>query len=176
MPSGAPRVASQRGNRSSSGMISALPAGERPRIASTMRLANASTRPARAKRVGNSNSPRMPIDTTRLDGMAKKPRILERGKNIHRSLLLPRLVARLGVGVHGVKAGKLRPALDLADDEAFHALVLGALLGDEGEQILRDHHRPVVVADDDVAGKDGAAAAADRLLPADEREPVDGSR
>src|SRR6516165_2963528 len=164
MPSGAPRVASQRGKRSSSGMISALPAGERPRIASTMRLAKASTRPARAKRVGSSNRPRMPIDTTRLDGMAKKPRILERGKNIHQSLLLlllllPRLVARLGVGVHGIKAGKLRPALDLADDEAFHALVLGALLGDEGEQILRDHHRPVVVADDDVAGKDGAAAA-----------------
>src|SRR5262249_56420214 len=42
-----------------------------------------------------------------------------RGKNIHRSLLLPRLVARLGVGVHGIKAGKLRPALDLADDELF---------------------------------------------------------
>src|SRR5262245_23019046 len=176
MPSGAPRVASQRGKRSSSGMISALPAGERPRIASTIRLAKASARPARAKRVGSSNRPRMPIETTRLDGMAKKPRILERGKNIHRSLLLPRLLARLGVGVHGIEAGKLRPALDLADDKAFHTLVLGALLGDEGEEVLRDHHRPVVVADDDIAGKDGAAAAADRLLPADESEPVDGSR
>src|SRR6516164_147752 len=113
----------QQAQRPSSGMISALPAGERPRIASTMRLAKASTRPARAKRVASSNSPRTPIDTTRLDGMAKKPRILERGKNIHQSLLLPRLVARPGVGVHGIKAGKLRPALDLADDEAFHALV-----------------------------------------------------
>src|SRR5438445_10586772 len=142
MPSGAPRVASQRGKRSSSGMISALPIGERPRIASTMRLAKASARPARAKRVGSSKSPSTPIETTRLDGMAKKPRILERGKNIHQSLLLPRLVARLGVGVHGIEAGKLGPALDLADDEAFHALVLGTLLGDEGKKVLRDHHPP----------------------------------
>src|SRR5207245_3312309 len=105
----------------------------------------------------------------------KNPRILERGKNIHQSLLLPRLVARLGVRVHGIEAGKLHPALDLADDEALHTLVLGALLGDEDEEVLRYHHRPVIVADDDVAGKDGAAAAADRLLPADESEPVDRS-
>src|SRR5262249_915664 len=171
MPSGAPRVASQRGKRSSSGMISALPAGERPRIASTTRLAKASARPARAKRVGSSSRPRMPIETTRLDGMAKKPRILESGKNIHQSLLLPRVGPRVRGGVHGKGAGKLRPALHLADDEAPHPLVLGPLLGDEGEEVLRDHHRPVVVANDDVAGKDGAAAAADRLLPADEREP-----
>src|SRR5256886_1947015 len=145
MPSGAPRVASQRGKRCSSGMISALPAGERPRIASTMRLAKANARPGGAKRVGSSNRPRMPIETTRLDGMAKNPRILERGKNIHQSLLLPRLVARLGVRVHGIEAGKLRPALDLADDEALHTLVLGALLGDEVEEVLRYHHRPVIV-------------------------------
>src|SRR5262249_6050200 len=154
------RVASQRGKRPSSGMISALPAGERPRIASTTRLAKASARPARAKRVGSSSRPRMPIETTRLEGKAKKPRIFGRGKNIHQSLLLPRLVARLGIGVHGIEAGKLRPALDLADDEALHTLVLGALLGDEGEEVLRDHHGPVVVANDDVAGKDRAAAAA----------------
>src|SRR5262249_34780390 len=69
------------------------------------------------------------------------------GRTSNRSLLLPRLVARLGVGVHGIEAGKLRPTLDLADDKAFHTLVLGALLGDEGEEVLRDHHRAVVVAD-----------------------------
>src|SRR5262249_14099288 len=82
MPSGAPRVASQRGKRSSSGIINALPRGERPSIASTIRLAKASALPARAKRVGTSKSPRRPMEITRLEGMAKKPRILERGKNI----------------------------------------------------------------------------------------------
>src|SRR5262249_50078226 len=82
MPSGAPRVASQRGKRASSGIINPLPTGERPRIASTIRLAKASARPARAKRVGNSKSPRRPMEIARLEGMAKKPRIFERGKNI----------------------------------------------------------------------------------------------
>src|SRR5215813_2737794 len=46
------------------------------------------------------------------------------------SPLLPRRVARLGLLVHGIEAGKLRPPLDLRDDKALHALVLGALLGD----------------------------------------------
>src|SRR5689334_18605928 len=82
MPSGAPRAASQRGKRSSSGIINALPTGERPKIASTIRLAKASARPARAKRVGNSKSPRRPMEITRFEGLAKKPRIFERGKNI----------------------------------------------------------------------------------------------
>jgi hypothetical protein len=63
-------------------MINALPTGERPRIASTIKLAKASVRPARAKRVGSSKSPRRPMEITRLEGMAKKPRTLERGKNI----------------------------------------------------------------------------------------------
>src|SRR5262245_37720958 len=201
MPSGAPRVASQRGKRSSRGMIRALPRGERPRIASRIRLAKASTRPVRAKRVGSSKRPRMPMQMTRLDGMAKKPRILESGKNISSvpgtcpkrsalrpaprrigdawrsaSLLLPSGVARLGLLVHGIEAGKFRPTLDFADDEALHALVLGALLGYESDEVLRDHHSPVVVADDDVAGEDRAAAAADRLLPTDEGQAINRGR
>src|SRR5207253_9728745 len=81
-PSGAPCAAPHAGKRSSSGMINALPRGERPSTASTIRLAKASARPGREKRVGSINSPRTPIDMMRLDGMAKKPRILERGKNI----------------------------------------------------------------------------------------------
>src|SRR5919109_38682 len=201
MPSGAPRVASQRGKRSSRGMIRVLPRGESPRIASRIRLAKASVRPMRAKRVGSSKRPRIPMQITRLDGMAKKPRILESGKNIsavpgtcpgrsalctalHRirdawhsaSLLLPSGVARLGLLVHGIEAGKFRPTLDFADDEALHALVFGTLLGYKSEGSLRDPPRPVVVADDDVAGKDRAAAAADRLLPADESQAIDRGR
>src|SRR5262249_17236760 len=92
------------------------------------------------------------------------------------SPLLPRRVARLGLLVHGIEAGKLRPPLDLRDDKALHALVLGALLGDEGEKVLRDHRGSVVAADDDIAGKDRAAAAADRLLPSDEGEAIDVGR
>src|SRR5262249_43069547 len=92
------------------------------------------------------------------------------------SPLLPPRVARLGFVVHGIEAGKLRPALDLEDNKALHALVLGALLSDEGEKVLRDHHGSVVVADDDVAGKDRAATAADRLLPSDEGEAIDVGR
>src|SRR5215471_17495039 len=93
-----------------------------------------------------------------------------------RSRLLPGGVARLRLLVHGIEAGQFGSTLDLADDEALHALVLGALLGDKSEEILWDYHRPVVVADDDVTRKDCAAAAADRLLPSDESQTVDGSR
>src|SRR5262245_63826673 len=180
MPAGAPPAASQGGNRCSNGRMSALPTGERPSTARRTRLATTRRRPARPKRVGHSNRPRMPIETMRLEGMAKKPMTFEATKNMRSpgSLLgfLPRLVARLGLVVHGVEAGELGAALDLADDPGLHALVLGALLGDEADQVLRDHHRAVVVADDDVAGKDRAAATGDRPLPADESETVDGGR
>src|SRR4029450_6151024 len=159
MPSGAPRPASQAGNRCSNGMIRALPTGDSPRMASTKRLATTSPRPVRLKRVASSSTPRSPIDTIRLDGMAKKPSTLDRTKNMdlpswrRRLRLLPRLVARLGLLVHRIEAGQLHPALDLADDPGLHALVLGAFFRHEGDQALRDHHRPVVVANDDVAGK-----------------------
>src|SRR5262245_20584901 len=63
-------------------MINALPTGERPRIARTTRLTNASHRPARAKRVGSRKRPTIPIKTTRLDGTAKKPSSFERTKNM----------------------------------------------------------------------------------------------
>src|SRR5712692_5833265 len=167
MPSGAPRPASQGGKRCSSGRISALPIGESPRMARTRRLPATSRRPARASRVRQSTSPRRPIETTKFEGMAKKPRILESTKNMSpppagsRGLLLPRLVARPGLLVHGIKAGELGAALDLLDDEALHSLLLSALLVDE---------------DDDIAGEDGAAAATDRLLPADEGQAIDRGR
>src|SRR5216683_1764133 len=182
MPSGAPRPASQGGKRCSSGRISTLPIGESPRMARTRRLPATSRRPARASRVRQSTSPRRPIETTKFEGMAKKPRILESTKNMSpppagsRGLLLPRLVARPGLLVHGIKAGELGAALDLLDDEALHPLLLSALLGDEGDEVFRDHHRAVVVADDDIAGEDGAAAATDRLLPADEGQAIDRGR
>ena len=82
IPSGAPAAASQAGNRCSSGMMRRLPIGESPRIASTTMLPAARRRPARAKRVGNSSRPRIAIEMTRLDGIAKKPRILEAMKNM----------------------------------------------------------------------------------------------
>src|SRR5262245_14328155 len=85
-PSGAPRVASQGGKRSSKGMISAFPIGERPRIASMMRLTNPNHRPARAKRVGSSKKPTNPIKITRLDGIAKKPSNFESKKNMSASI------------------------------------------------------------------------------------------
>ena len=47
-----------------------------------MRLANASRRPARAKRVSNRKRPMTPIEMTRLDGIAKKPIILETTKSM----------------------------------------------------------------------------------------------
>src|SRR5215471_7824174 len=167
MPSGAPRDASQTGKRCSNGMISALPIGDSPSIAIAMRLPAASHQPKRAKRVGSSARPTSPSAITRLDGAAKKPSTLDRTKNMpdcaETSLfLLPRLVAGLGLLVHGIEARQLGAALHLADDPGLYALVLGTLLGDEGHQILRDHHGAVVVADDDVVWKDGAAAAGDR--------------
>src|SRR5712691_11867279 len=140
MPSGAPRRASQGAQRCSKGMMRALPIGDSPRTARTTRLPTASRRPARAKRVGSRTRPASPIEITRLDGVAKKPRTWERTKNIGRpcrpgsgasGLLLPGLVTRLGLVVHRVKAGKLHAALALADDPGLHPLVLGALLGDE---------------------------------------------
>src|SRR5262245_15934050 len=92
------------------------------------------------------------------------------------SRLLPSGVAGLGSFIHGIKTGKFGPTLDFGDDEALHAFVLGALLGDESEEVLRDHYCPVVVADDDVTWKHRTPAAADRLLPADESEAIDRSR
>src|SRR5205814_157151 len=94
----------------------------------------------------------------------------------HPSRFLPSGVAGFGFFVHGIKTGKFGPALDLGDDEALHTLLLGARLGDEREQVLRDHHCPVLVANNDVTWKYRAPAAADRLLPTDESEPIDRSR
>jgi hypothetical protein len=51
-------------------------------IARITRLANASHCPARAKRVGNRKRLPIPIKTTRLDGIVKKPRSFESTKNM----------------------------------------------------------------------------------------------
>src|SRR3954454_6647111 len=88
------------------------------------------------------------------------------------SLLLPRLVTRFRLIVRRIKTGKDDAALDLAHDPALVALVLGAFIGDEVDQVLWDQHRPVIVDHDDVIGKDRAPAAGDRLLPADEGQAV----
>ena len=82
IPSGGPRVSSQGGKRCSSGMISALPSGESPITASAIRLATIKSLPMRAPRVAKSRTPRSPSMIARLEGIAKKPRTLDRMKNI----------------------------------------------------------------------------------------------
>src|SRR5207248_2509555 len=169
IPSGGPRETSQRGNRCSNSTINVFPMGERPRIANATKHTPISHLPVRDQRVASITKPTKPIDTMRSDGLAKKPRILDSVKNMPRAdsaLVLCSLVPRLGVLVHGVKARQLGAALNLADDPGFHAFVLGTLHGDERNEILRDHHCAVIVTDNHVTGKYGAAAAADRLLPA----------
>ena len=86
--------------------------------------------------------------------------------------LLPRLVARLGLVVRRIEAGQRHAALDLAHHPAFVALVLGAFARDEVYEIFRDQHCAVVVDHDHVIGKHRNPAACDRLLPADEGQPV----
>ena len=138
---------------------------------------------ARAKRVSSSNAPTSASSAERHWTGARRSRaVLDRMKNIalapraQRRLLLPGLVARLGLVVRRIEAGQRHAALDLADHPGLVKLVLLAFAGDEIDQRLRDHHRAVVVGDDHVARKDRAAAAGDRLVPADEGEPIDRRR
>src|SRR5260370_26166676 len=148
IPSGGPRVSSQGGKRGSSGMISALPNGESPITASAIRLATIKSLPMRARRVAKSRTPRSPSMIARLEGIAKKPKTLDRMKNIGSpqldgsALLLPRLVARPGLVVHGIEAGKPRAFLDLAHDPALHALLLGPFPPAEFPELLRTAHCP----------------------------------
>src|SRR5450759_5846907 len=92
------------------------------------------------------------------------------------ALLLPLLVALLVLVIGRIEAGQLGALLHFLHQPAFHEFVLGALAGDEIGERGRDHHRAVVVGDDDVVGEDRAAAAADRLVPADEGQLIDRGR
>src|SRR5215831_10412517 len=122
----------------------------------------------------------------RLEGAAKKPRTLDRMKNIGvsarrailplRSRLPPRGVTLLGVIVRRIKPWQLHAVLNLAEGPAFIQLMLGAFMRHELQQVLRDDDDAVIVGHDHVVRKDRAAAAPDRLLPANESEPVDRSR
>src|SRR6202051_1902741 len=195
IPSGAPREAAHGGKRCSSGRIKALPSGDSPATARSAMLVTTSQLARRVNRVHRRIRPAMPIEIRILDGSAKKPSILERMKNTRSppaltvapracsqvaqylaARLAPRRVARLGVVIRRIKAGQLHALLDFAEYPALVELVLGAFVGDEIHHGLRNDDGAVVIGDDHIARKDGTAAAADRLLPADECQSVDGSR
>src|SRR5271170_1509065 len=143
MPSGAPRDTSQGGKRCSSGRIRILPSGENPTKAISTRLVTMSQLARRRNRVHNSASPISPMKIRTFDGSAKKPRVLDRVKNIRvvflpryvsrvlRPALPPRGVARLGVVVRRIESGQLHAFFDFAEDPALVKLVLGALVGGE---------------------------------------------
>src|SRR4029079_16911893 len=80
----------------------------------------------------------------------------------------PGVVARARRVVGGIEAGQRDAALDLAHDPAFEALLLDRGGDDVGDELGGNDAGTVAVGDDDVVGHDGDAAAADRLLPADE--------
>src|SRR6516164_3264581 len=90
--------------------------------------------------------------------------------------LSPGCIARFGLVIGRIKAGQLHAFLDLAKNPTFIQLMFGAFVSDEVDQILGNYHRTVVIHDNHVAGKHGATAAADRLLPTDEGQAIDGCR
>src|SRR5215472_15842352 len=186
MPVGGPCAGSHAGKRSSSGSIKALPSGDSPARSSSATPSAAIRRPARLNRVNSSTMPRVASVAAMLEGSAKKPRTLERTKNMRdprASLrgarndksppLFPLLVAFLRLVVGRIEARELHALLDLAHHPGLVALVLLALGKDEVDQVLRDHHRAVIVGDDQVAREDRATAAGNWLVPAHEGEPVD---
>src|SRR5262249_27722143 len=86
----------------------------------------------------------------------------------------PGQVAGFGLVIGRIKAGQLHAFFDLAKDPALIQLVFGAFVSDEVDQVLRDDHRTVIIDNNHVAWKHGATSAADRLLPTDEGQAVDG--
>ena len=174
MPSGGPRAGSQTGKRFSSTWPSSAPSGRKPMARNKTRLATAIVLPRRLQRVSASARPTSPRSSSRFDGTSSNDAVLESRKNISGSSSRPRSALVLFIG--RIEAGELLALLHLLHQPAFHELVLGALVRHEVGERGRDHHRAIVVGDDDVIGKDGAAAAADRLVPADESELVDGGR
>src|ERR1700722_14562877 len=178
IPAGAGPSCCQRGNRFSSAMVSARPTGRNPISAISTSGAAARGQPQRAKRVRVRTRPTMPARMTTLDGSSKNASSLETTKNIAQPMLCsfeaapPILVARLRLVVRRIEAGQLHALLHLGEHPALVELVLGPFMGDELDEVLGDHHRAVVVDHDVVLREHGDAAAADRLVPAAEGEPV----
>ncbi len=81
MPSGAPRDASQAGNRDSRGYISQNPSGEYPQIASRASETIMSLRPSDANRVASNTAPTTPPPIRRFAGSSMMPIVLESMKN-----------------------------------------------------------------------------------------------
>src|SRR3974390_292695 len=90
--------------------------------------------------------------------------------------LFPGLVALLILFIGRIEAGQLLALLHLLHQPAFQQFVLGAFVSDKIGEILRNHYCAIIVGDDDVAGEDRAAAAANRLSSADEGELIDRGR
>src|SRR5262245_7230769 len=177
MPSGAPRASFHGGNLCSSGRIKMFPSGDSPTNAIRITLQTTSVLPNRANRVAISSTPTSPSVIRKFDGSRKKPTILESGKNMRSAaLFLPRLVPRFGFLVRRIEAREFDALLHFGHHPGLVQLMLGAFLRDEIELIFRDQHRAVVIDHDDVARKHRHAAAADRLVPTHEREPVDRGR
>src|SRR3954454_8036742 len=86
------------------------------------------------------------------------------------------LVARLGFGVRRIQARQGHALLDLLHDPGLEPLLLGPGLRHLLDERLRNDDRAVAVRDDDVVREHRRAAAADRLLPADEGEARHRSR
>src|SRR5262249_41524254 len=181
MPSGAPRAGSQGGKRCSSGSIRRLPSGDRPATAIRTTLVTMSQLASRRIGVSRRTMPTKPISTKRFDGTTRTPRSFESTKNMSAPVvrsaarLPPLRVTRLGLLVRRIEAGQLPPLLHLGEDPALVQFVLGAFVRDEFDQRLRNDDGAVLVNHDHVIGEDRAAAAGDRLLPADEGQPVDRS-
>src|SRR5471032_2173498 len=77
IPSGGPRDESQRGKRFSSAWISDFPAGEKPAITNRMKLAPASQRPTRLKRVAISTRPIKTSVIRKFDGNNRKAAVFD---------------------------------------------------------------------------------------------------
>src|SRR5258708_26747914 len=78
-------------------------------------------------------------------------------------LLLAGGVARLGLGVHRIKARQRRAVIHLVDDPPFHPLLLRPLGQYAVDQRLRDQHRAVLIGDHNIVRKYRTPAAAARL-------------
>lgn len=123
----------------------------------------------------------------RLDGNVKNASVFERMKNIGACvsltscrnrgglvvLLAPGRVARLGVLVGRIEARQFCATFHFAHDPALIKFVLGTLVRDEFDEVLRNDDGAVVIEHNDVAREDCAATARDRLLPANEGQSVD---
>src|SRR6188768_3289976 len=171
MPSGVPRAASHRGKRLSRPWMKKVPTGSSPAIVSRTTAPMRMRRPARLQRVASSTAPASATRSKKLEGRRRKPTVFERMKNISVSSSSPRSVSCF---LHWEdKDRQFCPLLQLLHQPAFEQFVLGAFIRDEVDQVLGDDHGAVVIGDHDVVREDRAAAATDRLVPADKCQLVD---